>query len=105
MRWVFELLVFSLIVGICLVRNDRSKAILRKWADANGFEILQKKVRWFYFGPFEWLTTGRSQIIYSFTARDRQGDQRSGWARCGSYWGGIFFSDKIEIRWDEERLA
>jgi len=30
---------------------------------------------------------------------DRQGCERSGWVRCGSYWGGALFSDKTEVRW------
>lgn len=83
--------------------DKRSKTILQKWADANGFHITQKNQRYLFFtGPFKWWTNSRNQIIYFFKVRDREGQERSGWARCGSYLGGVFFSDKIEIRWDEK---
>ena len=86
--------------------DRRSKIILMKWADTNGFEILQKKQRYLFFtGPFRFWTNSRNQIIYFFRVRDREGRERSGWARCGSYLGGVFFSDKIEIRWNESESA
>jgi len=80
----------------------RAKIILQKWADDQGYEIIRKKQRYLIFtGPFKFWTNSRNQIIYQLTVRDRDGHERSGWARCGSYWGGVFFSDKIEVRWDE----
>ena len=86
--------------------DRRSKVILKKWADENGFDIVEKKQRYMFFaGPFKFWTTSRNQIIYWFRVRDRAGQERSGWARCGSFWGGVFFSDKIEIRWDEPGAA
>jgi hypothetical protein len=86
--------------------DRRSKVILKKWADEHGFEITQKKQRYMIFtGPFKFWTNSRNQIIYYLTVRDRDGHERSGWARCGSYFGGVFFSDKIEVRWDEHEPA
>ena len=86
--------------------DRRSKIILQKWADSNGFQILQKTQQYMIFtGPFKFWTNSRNQIIYWFRVRDKQGRERSGWARCGSYFGGVFFSDKIEIRWDENKSA
>jgi hypothetical protein len=86
--------------------DRRSKVILQKWADEHGFEITQKKQRYMFFtGPFKFWTNSRNQIIYYLTVRDRDGHERSGWARCGSYLGGVFFSDKIEVRWDEHEPA
>jgi hypothetical protein len=86
--------------------DRRSKIILKKWADENGFEIVEKKQRYMIFtGPFKFWTNSRNQIIYCLTVRDREGHERSGWARCGSYLGGVFFSDKIEVRWDEHEPA
>lgn len=86
--------------------DRRSKTILNKWADQNGFEIVEKKQRYMFFtGPFRFWTNSRNQLIYSFRVRDRDGHERSGWARCGSYFGGVFFSNQIEIRWDETRVG
>jgi len=91
-----------LFVGLFWWFDRRSKIILQKWAEENGFQITQKKQRYlFSTGPFKWWTNSRNQIIYAFRVRDREGRERSGWARCGSYFGGVFFSDQIEIRWDE----
>ncbi len=96
----------ALFVAVCWWFNKRSKIILQRWAEANGFEILEKKQRYMIFtGPFRFWTNSRNQIIYFFRVRDREGHERTGWARCGSFWGGVFFSDKIEIRWDESRAA
>ncbi len=86
--------------------DRRSKVILQKWAEEHGFEITQKKQRYLIFtGPFKFWTNSRNQIIYYFTVRGRDGHERSGWARCGSYFGGVLFSDKIEVRWDEHEPA
>ncbi len=91
----------ALIVTVFWLFDRRSKVILQRWADSNGFQILQKRQRYMFFtGPFRFWTNSRNQIIYFFRVRDREGRERSGWARCGSYFGGVFFSDKIEIRWD-----
>jgi hypothetical protein len=82
--------------------DRRSKVILQKWAEEHGFKITWKKQRYMIFtGPFKFWTNSRNQIIYHFTVQDRDKHERSGWARCGSYFGGVFFSDKIEVRWDE----
>lgn len=91
----------AFIVTVLWWMDRRSKIILREWADENGFHITKKKQRYAFTGPFKWWTISRNQTIYSFTARDREGHERSGWARCGSYWRGVFFSHRIEIRWDQ----
>jgi hypothetical protein len=86
--------------------DRRSKIILKKWADENGFDIVEKRQRYMFFtGPFRFWTNGRNQVVYFLRIRDRGGHERSGWARCGAYFGGVFFSNKIEIRWDETHVA
>ena len=92
----------ALVVGVNSWCNKRSKTILQKWADANGFQIVEKNQRYMVCtGPFKWWTNSRGQIIYFLKLRDRDGCERSGWARCGSYFGGVFSSDKIEVRWED----
>jgi hypothetical protein len=96
------ILAILLIVFVYWWFDRRSKIILQKWAYENGFQIMEKKKRYLFFaGPFNWWTNSRNQIIYYLKVRDRNGRERSGWARCGSYFGGVFFSDKIEVKWDE----
>jgi len=92
----------ALFISIYWWFDRRSKVILQKWAGLNEFLIMEKRQRYIFFtGPFKWWTNSRNQIIYFVKVCDRNGKERSGWARCGSFWGGVFFSDKIEIRWDE----
>jgi hypothetical protein len=99
-------IAIALFVTVFWCFDRRSKIILKRWADENGFEIVEKKQRYmFSTGPFKFWTNSRNQIIYFFRVRDRAGHERSGWARCGSYFGGVFFSDNIEIRWDETPVA
>ena len=87
--------------GILWVFRARSRAILRKWAGENGFEILERKQEFLGTGPFKPWTNSRNQTIFFLRVRGRDGRERSCWARCGSYFGGVFFSNAIEIRWDE----
>ena len=104
-----ELFVFSIglvavsigVAALCLSRA-RSKTILKQWAGKNGFEILSSEQGFLVFGPFKWWTTSRNQTIYHLRLRGDNGLERSAWARCGSYFGGVFFSDEIEIRWDSQ---
>jgi len=80
----------------------RSRSIIEKWAAQNEFKVLKCKQAFFDTGPFSWWTSGKGQKIYRFTVITPQGSERSGWIRCGSFWGGIYFSNNIEIRWEEK---
>lgn len=77
--------------------------MVRKWADANEFEILRSEMCLFNGGSGEWETpTSRGQIIYSVRLRDRAGRERSGWLRVGSFFGGVLFgSGAAEVKWKE----
>jgi hypothetical protein len=77
----------------------RSAAILRRWADENGYEILEKSYRHFLRGPFFFRTT-KHQTVYRVTVRDKAGNVGSGWVACGSWWMGLW-SDQAKVRWDE----
>ena len=107
---ILSLLVGSVAITLVVTTfwwfNRRSKVILQNWAERNGFQITEKKQRYMFFtGPFKWWTNSRNQIIWFFKVRDQTGRERSGWARCGSYWAGVFFSDQIEVRWNETKLG
>jgi hypothetical protein len=91
----------SLFVGSLWLVKSRSGAILQKWAKENGFEILWRKQKFLVTGPFKWWTNSRNQTIFHLGVRDQSGRERSAWVRCGSYIGGVIFSDQIEVRWDE----
>jgi hypothetical protein len=92
-------IAFAAVVIVLFVWSfSRGRALLNHWAQENGFEILHSEFRMAGAGPFTWT---RNQIVYFVRVRDREGRERSGWVRCGSFWRGIF-SDKTEVRWKDE---
>ncbi len=81
--------------------TSRADSIVRKWAAKNGFELLRFE-RCFFTGGFGLFTTSRNQIVYSVRVCDGTGQERSGWLRCGSFLGGVFFGSEVaEIKWKE----
>ena len=94
--------VITVLLGWFWLHLSRAKAILQAWAAEGGFQILGREKSYMIdTGPFKWWTNGRSQIIYHVRVRDREGRERSAWVRCGSYLGGVLFSRKAEVRWEE----
>jgi hypothetical protein len=79
---------------------SRGRSLLNRWATDNGFQILHSEMRTLLVGPFT-LTSSRNQIVFFVRVRDRTGQERSGWVRCGSFWFGIS-SDKSEVEWKDE---
>ncbi len=96
LSWVLPTII---VVAIIFLTNARADTILNNWALRNGYRVLSRNYAWFFKGPFFW-TSNRSQVVFRITAQDQSGNTRSGWVRCGSWWGGIL-SDDAEIRWDE----
>ncbi len=92
------LFFIALVIGLIVWNFSRSRAMLERWATINGYELLQAEFSWMRFGPFFW-TSSKGQQIYRIEVRTRDGQLRRGWARCGSYWWGIF-EDKVEARWE-----
>ena len=45
--------------------------------------------------------TAKPALVYYVKARDQQGNIRSGWVRCGSWWWGLW-SDQTQVRWENE---
>jgi hypothetical protein len=74
----------------------RSKFLVKQWARANGFELVQMTIPWFKLNPF---LSSRRQEVYQIRVRDHRGRERRGWAKCGGYFRG-FLIDKVEVKWD-----
>lgn len=81
--------------------SKKAKAILQKWADKNGFQILQCKRKFFVTGPFAWWKTSRNQYVYFLRIRERDGQERSAWTRIGDYATGILYGEQIEVKWND----
>ena|SRR5437868_2077655 len=98
--FIFFIVLLLVVVAISYAwTQSRSQSILQKWADVNGYQIVEKERRTFLKGPFFW-SSSKSQIIFRVVVRDEQGYTRSGWVRCGSWWWGLF-TDDVDVRWDE----
>ena len=74
----------------------RARFLLKQWAKANGYELVQMSIPWFKSSPF-WASN--RQEVYQIRVRDHQGRERRGWAKCGGYFLG-FLVNKVEVVWD-----
>jgi hypothetical protein len=93
------LVVASAAVLAVLGTRRRAGAILQRWAERNGLQLLDSEMRWFRRGPFFW--SGRGQVVYYVSVMDSRGQMHRGWVRCGSFWLGLW-RDQAEVRWDTE---
>ena len=95
--------VIILVVALCWVALSitwhwfRSRFLLKKWAEANGYELVKMDMNWFGIAPFVFIS--RRQEVYRIRVRDHSGRERSGWAKCGGFWLG-FVVDKVEVAWN-----
>jgi hypothetical protein len=99
-RFEWLLVVFVLILGVVglIWHSIRSRALLERWAELNGYRIIDADYRNVFRGPFFWTTT-KGQTVYRVTV-ELKGDVLKGWVRCGSRCLGLL-SDRVEVRWDE----
>ena len=92
--------VITVAIGALAWHFSRSRSLLEKWATENGYQILHSEYRNLFRGPFFW-TSSKGQTVYYVRVRDGEGNVRTGWVRCGSWWFGLM-SDKTEVRWENE---
>lgn len=100
MEPVFIFLPIAILVAVLSFwwTLSRGNAILQRWADQHGYEILSKEYCWFFRGPFFWRSS-KNQSVYYVTIRDAEGTRRRGWVRCGGWvWG--LMSDATEVVWE-----
>lgn len=96
------LVAIAVFIGWFWLHLSRAKALLYSWAAESGFQILSFDKRYMFgTGPFKWWTNSRNQIVYYVRVRDRDGRERSAWVRCGNYFGGVLFSKRTEVKWQE----
>jgi hypothetical protein len=101
---LFAILLIAAFIALNWLVEKRAKSIVQKWAAEHGYDILHF-VSPFHNGAFSFWSTSRGQVVYSVTLRDRDGLKRAAWVRCGSFTGGVLFSDEIEVRWNDESKA
>jgi len=92
------IIVAIVIVNVFYV-NKRSRDLLADWAGRNGLTLVE--ANWSFFWPASWwLTTSRNQTVYRITVRNYAGQMRTGWARCGGWFVGLW-SDNVDVYWDD----
>jgi hypothetical protein len=97
---VLAVVAVAVLAGLTLWWHfSRSGSLLDQWAERSGYRIVSREYRNVVTGPFFW-TSSEGQTVYRVTVEDRQGNRRSGWARCGGFFFGLL-SDKVEVRWDD----
>jgi hypothetical protein len=77
---------------------SRAKLLLEKWANENQYQLLHAEYRSIRRRPFLWSAKG--QAVYRVEIRDEQGNERTGWVRCGSWLLGVF-ADEVKVKWDD----
>ena len=75
-----------------------AKTRFRRWAQGEGLSIVGSRHTFLRTGPFPWYEA-RDRTILHFTARDRRGGIREGWASCAVLpWDG----EPVRVEWVEE---
>ncbi len=77
--------------------------MIQRWAEKSGFELLHFRQRAFSeTAPFSFWTSHRAPN-YFVRVRDRDGKERSGWIRLGTFFESIYWcdKDKVEVRWED----
>ena len=96
---ILVLLAFG--VGMTVWTFARSRELLNRWANDNGYEIVSSEFRWLRRGPFFW-TSSKGQMIYHVVVRTEDGETKRGWVRCGGFWWGLL-QDRTEAKWETWR--
>ena len=95
----FVFLIVALIaIASFALRISRSQTIIDRWAEANGFRVLNVEQRFLRTGPF-FFRHNKGQTVYHVTVQDSEGRTRSGYVRCGGWFAGLL-SDAARVEWD-----
>ena len=75
----------------------RGREMLESWCRRSGLDLTSCAHRLLFRGPYFWSSKG--QVVFRFTARDTAGRARSGYARYGGFWIGVF-TEQVDVSWD-----
>lgn len=97
------LIVFACVAALgvwSVVRGEaRAQQMLDNWLRDNEFQLLQKSAPWIKDNPF-FMGSNRSQKVFKIVVRDKTGQVRQGWLRCGHALAGVAVS-QVEVKWNK----
>ena len=97
-----EILILPLIVAVGVMavisHFSRGRSLLDAWAAREGLTIVSAQYCWMWRGPFWWRSSD-SNAVYRIVVRDARLGTRSGYARCGSVFLGMWSRD-VTVEWD-----
>ncbi len=99
------LLSVAVVVAAGLIAWDwrRAEALLRRWAEGEGCQVLHYERRFIRRGDLMWLLGDKRAVFYVVVA-DAEGRPRTGYVRCGSFLFGTLLSDEVTVDWlDSDR--
>lgn len=100
---VLGFFVFALIATFAIVmwvlQFQRGETLLDRWAASNGYTLVHSEYRHLAKGPF-FFRSGKGNAVYRITVKDPHGTVRSGYARCGGFWLGMWLSEEVTVEWD-----
>jgi hypothetical protein len=88
----------SMVVLLQRHRTARALAMLTAWAEEHGYCLLDCEPRLLAVGPFDMFHTPL-RIVFRFSAADKFGRRRTGWACCGRRFLGLL-DGRVAVRWD-----
>ena len=98
-----EVLLIIPFVAVALLlfswRCRRSRSMLDDWARAGGLQLLSCERRYLRSGPF-FFRHAKGQEIFYITVRDREGEVRRAYVRCGGWFLGLL-TDKVTVEWQD----
>lgn len=98
--WLWIVPILMAVALLQLWISSKANSLIKQWADANGYQLLQRERRFVRQGPFSWNST-RSQVVYRVVVLDLQGNNLTGWIRLGSWWLGLFGNKPaLEVKWN-----
>jgi len=77
----------------------RCKGAFHQWREKNGFEILSQETLRYSRGPFLWGPKEDFSVA-RIEARDRDGQIRKGFIRCGDHAKGMLGQHEVGVCWD-----
>jgi hypothetical protein len=97
--WFPVLVVVAIAVGLLFDRRGDANCRVQidRWARREDLRLTSVRRRWFVPGPW-WLTSSRSQRVYSIEGVGQDGRTRSAVVRVGGYFLGSL-SDDIRVKW------